>query len=34
VRLVMGELEVEHIIPRALGGGNDEFNLAIEKSFD
>ena len=26
-RLVMGKLEVEHIIPRALGGSDEEFNL-------
>lgn len=26
-RLVMSKLEVEHIIPRALGGGDEEFNL-------
>ncbi|HEY3136883.1 MAG TPA: HNH endonuclease signature motif containing protein [Blastocatellia bacterium] len=26
-RLVMGKLEVEHIIPRALGGADEEFNL-------
>lgn len=26
-RLVMGRLEIEHIIPRARGGGDDETNL-------
>ena len=31
-RLVMGRLEIEHIIPRALGGGDDESNLWLSCS--
>lgn len=30
--LVMGRLEIEHIIPRALGGGDDESNLWLSCS--
>lgn len=26
-RLIMGKLEIEHIIPRSLGGSDEEFNL-------
>jgi hypothetical protein len=32
-RLVMAKLEVEHIIPRASGGGDEEFNLWLSCSF-
>lgn len=31
-RLVMAKLEVEHIIPRALGGNDEEFNLWLSCS--
>jgi hypothetical protein len=31
-RYVMGQLEIEHIIPRVRGGSNDESNLWISRS--